>query len=183
MDLLSEILDSLSTGPTRTGSLRPSQSLDCCHRGDLDSCLSLVSPPVLPHLSITRQPIPHLKSSNLLISPPPPSPTYQEDQDGSQTRRTPQSPSPSPCRPACHICKHSSLRIPRAPQRTSLPSHPQRPVKKSLLHPSLQQLQTQATKGPLNPLSQSPIIESNISPLLMKQPEIPEPRRAPAPSS
>lgn len=41
----------------RTGSLRPSQSLDCCHREDLDSCLSLVRPPlpgpqVLPHLSI-----------------------------------------------------------------------------------------------------------------------------------
>lgn len=44
LDLLTEILDSLSTGAMRTGSLRPSQSLDCCHRGDLDSCLSLVSP-------------------------------------------------------------------------------------------------------------------------------------------
>ncbi|KAI4569491.1 hypothetical protein MJT46_006785 [Ovis ammon polii x Ovis aries] len=41
LDLLSEILDSLSTRATRTGSLRPSQSLDCCHREDLDSCLSL----------------------------------------------------------------------------------------------------------------------------------------------
>ena len=55
--MLSEILDSLSTRATRTGSLRPSQSLDCCHREDLDSCLSLVrpplpGPPVLPHLSI-----------------------------------------------------------------------------------------------------------------------------------
>ncbi|XP_010826533.1 PREDICTED: DENN domain-containing protein 1C isoform X1 [Bison bison bison] len=57
LDLLSEILDSLSTRATRTGSLRPSQSLDCCHREDLDSCLSLVraplpGPAVLPHLSI-----------------------------------------------------------------------------------------------------------------------------------
>ncbi|XP_057565946.1 DENN domain-containing protein 1C [Hippopotamus amphibius kiboko] len=41
LDLLSEILDTLSTRATRTSSLRPSQSLDCCHRGDLDSCLSL----------------------------------------------------------------------------------------------------------------------------------------------
>lgn len=49
---MTEILDSLSTGATRTGSLRPSQSLDCCHRGDLDSCLSLVSPPALSHLPI-----------------------------------------------------------------------------------------------------------------------------------
>ncbi|KAM8763533.1 DENN domain-containing protein 1C isoform 2-T2 [Rhynchonycteris naso] len=45
LDLLSEILDSLSTGATKTGSLRPSQSLDCCHRGDLDSCLSLLNIP------------------------------------------------------------------------------------------------------------------------------------------
>ncbi|KAF3829535.1 hypothetical protein GH733_003799 [Mirounga leonina] len=41
LDLLSEILDSLSMGASRTGSLRPSQSLDCCHRGDPDSCFSL----------------------------------------------------------------------------------------------------------------------------------------------
>uniref|UniRef100_A0A452U3F4 DENN domain containing 1C n=1 Tax=Ursus maritimus TaxID=29073 RepID=A0A452U3F4_URSMA len=41
LDLLSEILDSLSVGASRTGSLRPSQSLDCCHRGDPDSCFSL----------------------------------------------------------------------------------------------------------------------------------------------
>ncbi|KAB1259947.1 DENN domain-containing protein 1C [Camelus dromedarius] len=45
LDLLSEILDSLSTRATRTSSLRPSQSLDCCHRGGLDSCFSLVSAP------------------------------------------------------------------------------------------------------------------------------------------
>nr|XP_008508976.1 PREDICTED: DENN domain-containing protein 1C [Equus przewalskii] len=48
LDLLSEILDSLSMGATRTGSLRPSQSLDCCHRGDLDSCLSLPDIPEGP---------------------------------------------------------------------------------------------------------------------------------------
>ncbi|CAK6445573.1 unnamed protein product [Pipistrellus nathusii] len=45
LDLLSEILDSLSTGATQTGSLRSSQSLDCCHREDSDSCLSLPNLP------------------------------------------------------------------------------------------------------------------------------------------
>ncbi|XP_032107964.1 DENN domain-containing protein 1C isoform X1 [Sapajus apella] len=45
LDLLSEILDSLSVGAKSAGSLRPSQSLDCCHRGDLDSCLSLPNIP------------------------------------------------------------------------------------------------------------------------------------------
>ncbi|KAF7475574.1 DENN domain-containing protein 1C [Marmota monax] len=41
LDLLSEILDSLSVQTKSMGSLRPSQSLDCCHGGDLDSCFSL----------------------------------------------------------------------------------------------------------------------------------------------
>ncbi|XP_008574042.1 PREDICTED: DENN domain-containing protein 1C [Galeopterus variegatus] len=45
LDLLSEILDSLSMGAKNIGSLRPSQSLDCCHRGDLDSCFSLPNIP------------------------------------------------------------------------------------------------------------------------------------------
>ncbi|XP_045404636.1 DENN domain-containing protein 1C isoform X2 [Lemur catta] len=45
LDLLSEILDSLSVEAKSAGSLRPSQSLDCCHRGDLDSCLSLPNIP------------------------------------------------------------------------------------------------------------------------------------------
>ncbi|XP_012584798.1 PREDICTED: DENN domain-containing protein 1C isoform X2 [Condylura cristata] len=48
LDLLSEILDSLSTGAMNPGSLRPSQSLDCCHRGDLDSCCSLPDIPGRP---------------------------------------------------------------------------------------------------------------------------------------
>ncbi|KAM5309314.1 DENN domain-containing protein 1C [Glossophaga mutica] len=48
LDLLGEILDSLSMGPARASSLRPSQSLDCCHRGDLDSCLSLPNLPERP---------------------------------------------------------------------------------------------------------------------------------------
>ncbi|XP_076977061.1 DENN domain-containing protein 1C isoform X3 [Tamandua tetradactyla] len=47
LDLLSEILDSLSMGAKNAGSLRPSQSLDCCHRGDPDGCFSLVRVPLL----------------------------------------------------------------------------------------------------------------------------------------
>ncbi|XP_045848325.1 DENN domain-containing protein 1C isoform X3 [Meles meles] len=49
LDLLSEILDSLSMGASRTGGLRPSQSLDCCHRRDPDSCFSL------PHIPGTSR--------------------------------------------------------------------------------------------------------------------------------
>ncbi|XP_049732514.1 DENN domain-containing protein 1C isoform X2 [Elephas maximus indicus] len=45
LDLLSEILDSLSVEVKSTGSLRPSQSLDCCHRGDTDSSFSLLELP------------------------------------------------------------------------------------------------------------------------------------------
>ncbi|KAM5237826.1 DENN domain-containing protein 1C [Ctenodactylus gundi] len=45
MDLLSEILDSLSVETKNAGSLRPSQSLDCCHQGDLDVCFSLLDIP------------------------------------------------------------------------------------------------------------------------------------------
>ncbi|KAM6216716.1 DENN domain-containing protein 1C [Rhynchocyon petersi] len=42
LDLLSEILDSLSMGVKSTKSLRPSQSLDCCHRGDPDDAFGLL---------------------------------------------------------------------------------------------------------------------------------------------
>ncbi|KAM6169075.1 DENN domain-containing protein 1C [Erethizon dorsatum] len=45
LDLLSEILDSLSVETKSTSSLRPSQSLDCCHQGDLDACFSLPDRP------------------------------------------------------------------------------------------------------------------------------------------
>ncbi|XP_006869075.1 PREDICTED: DENN domain-containing protein 1C [Chrysochloris asiatica] len=48
LDLLSEILDSLNVEVKSTGSLRPSQSLDCCHREDMDSDFSPVRAPDLP---------------------------------------------------------------------------------------------------------------------------------------
>lgn len=105
MDLLSEILDSLSTGATRTGSLRPSQSLDCCHRGDLDSCLSLPNipgrprwqpdeedppepqpqslPASMPYLQ-TLQPS-NTKSSSENLPPQPPSEASQEITSPSQS--------------------------------------------------------------------------------------------------
>ncbi|XP_063084817.1 DENN domain-containing protein 1C isoform X3 [Cavia porcellus] len=50
LDLLSEILDSLSIETKSTSSLRPSQSLDCCHQGDPGTCFSLfVFPSTQPH--------------------------------------------------------------------------------------------------------------------------------------
>nr|XP_012803449.2 DENN domain-containing protein 1C [Jaculus jaculus] len=45
LDLLSEILDSLSVEGKGGGRLRPSQSVDCCHGGRLDSCFSLPDMP------------------------------------------------------------------------------------------------------------------------------------------
>ncbi|XP_037679846.1 DENN domain-containing protein 1C isoform X4 [Choloepus didactylus] len=48
LDLLSEILDSLSMGAKNAGSLRPSQSLDCCQSGDPDGCFSLLAVPGRP---------------------------------------------------------------------------------------------------------------------------------------
>lgn len=78
LDLLSEILDTLSVQTKSMGSLRPSQSLDCCHGGDLDSCLSLVRTPTAPHHPILPQcpsnlpALSHLKVSNLLSLHPRP---------------------------------------------------------------------------------------------------------------
>ncbi|XP_016053474.1 PREDICTED: DENN domain-containing protein 1C [Miniopterus natalensis] len=105
LDLLSEILDSLSTGATRTGSLRPSQSLDCCHRGDLDSCLSLPNlpgrprwqpdeedppepelqslPALLPSLQTPQ--LPDTMSSSKNLTPQPPSEASQEITSSSQS--------------------------------------------------------------------------------------------------
>lgn len=51
LDLLSEILDSLSVEIKSGGQLRASQSLDCCQQGASESCSSLVrtySPPPPP---------------------------------------------------------------------------------------------------------------------------------------
>ncbi|KAM4888893.1 DENN domain-containing protein 1C [Thomomys bottae] len=45
LDLLSEIFGSLSVETKMAGSLRPSQSLPCWHRGNSDSCFSLPSLP------------------------------------------------------------------------------------------------------------------------------------------
>ncbi|XP_012785377.2 DENN domain-containing protein 1C [Ochotona princeps] len=45
LDLLTEILGSLSVGTNSTGGLRPSQSLDCCHCSDLDGNFNLPDTP------------------------------------------------------------------------------------------------------------------------------------------
>ncbi|KAL6087012.1 hypothetical protein STEG23_009160 [Scotinomys teguina] len=47
LDLLSEILDSLSIETKSGGQLRASQSLDCCQKGASESCFSLVRPKTL----------------------------------------------------------------------------------------------------------------------------------------
>ncbi|OWK12547.1 DENND1C, partial [Cervus elaphus hippelaphus] len=66
LDLLSEILDSLSTRAMRTSSLRPSQSLDCCHREDLDSCLSLPDIPGRSSWQADDDKLPEPQSLSLL---------------------------------------------------------------------------------------------------------------------
>lgn len=190
LDLLSEILDTLSIQTKSMGSLRPSQSLDCCHAGDLDSCFSLVRGPPPPHHPIFPQ-LPIQPASSFspegrqpaLSSHAPPSLTYQEEKDGNQMRRNCQSPSPCPCLQTCHPFKTYSLWKSHAPQRTPIPSFPQAPTKKSSLPPTSQQLlQTQAAKGTLNALlSLSP--PPFISPLFKRQLSILEPGRALAPGS
>ncbi|XP_072803939.1 DENN domain-containing protein 1C isoform X3 [Vicugna pacos] len=70
LDLLSEILDSLSTRATRTSSLRPSQSLDCCHRGDLDSCFSLPDISGRPRWQADDEKLPDPQPLSLPVSLP-----------------------------------------------------------------------------------------------------------------
>ncbi|XP_066201309.1 DENN domain-containing protein 1C isoform X1 [Saccopteryx leptura] len=82
LDLLSEILDSLNTGATKTGSLRPSQSLDCCHRGDWDSCLSLLNIPGRPRWQPDEEDPPEPQSLPACLpslqTPQPPDTSYSE---------------------------------------------------------------------------------------------------------
>lgn len=59
LDLLSEILDSLSVETKSGGRLRASQSLDCCQQGASESCFSLVRPSLCPP-NLSR---PHLTST------------------------------------------------------------------------------------------------------------------------
>lgn len=70
LDLLSEILDSLSVETKSGGRLRASQSLDSCQQEATESCFSLVrtsSPLPLP----TCQLLPHLTSTipSILLCP------------------------------------------------------------------------------------------------------------------
>ncbi|KAM9244480.1 DENN domain-containing protein 1C [Dugong dugon] len=65
LDLLSEILDSLSVGVKSTGSLRPSQSLDCCHRGDVDGGFSLLEVPGRPRWYPEDEKTPELQPLSL----------------------------------------------------------------------------------------------------------------------
>ncbi|XP_036097349.1 DENN domain-containing protein 1C isoform X2 [Molossus molossus] len=93
LDLLSEILDSLSTGATRTGSLRPSQSLDCCHRGDLDSCLSLPNLPGRPRWQPEEDPPTECQPLSLPACLPSLQNPQPLDTTSSSRNLTPQTPS------------------------------------------------------------------------------------------
>ncbi|KAM7143166.1 DENN domain-containing protein 1C isoform 2-T2 [Molossus nigricans] len=93
LDLLSEILDSLSTGATRTGSLRPSQSLDCCHRGDFDSCLSLPNLPGRPRWQPEEDPPAECQPLSLPACLPSLQNPQPLDTTSSSRNLTPQTPS------------------------------------------------------------------------------------------
>ncbi|XP_039734446.1 DENN domain-containing protein 1C isoform X1 [Pteropus medius] len=93
LDLLSEILDSLSTRSTRTGSLRPSQSLDCCHRGDLDSCLSLPNIPGKPRWQPDEEDMPEPQPQSLPASLPSLQSPQPSETTSSSKNLTPQPPS------------------------------------------------------------------------------------------
>ncbi|XP_054418012.1 DENN domain-containing protein 1C [Pteronotus mesoamericanus] len=93
LDLLGEILDSLSMGPTRTSSLRPSQSLDCCHRGDSDSCLSLPNLPGRPRWQPDEEDTPEPQPQSLPAHLPSPQTPQPLDTTSSSKNLTPQPPS------------------------------------------------------------------------------------------
>ncbi|KAG8519040.1 DENN domain-containing protein 1C [Galemys pyrenaicus] len=95
LDLLSEILDSLSTGAMSTGSLRPSQSLDCCHTGGLDSSCSLVSAPNPPPPAHPAcRPFPYRKPPDI-----PGRPRWQPDDEEALEPQTLSLPASPPCLP------------------------------------------------------------------------------------
>ncbi|XP_022381406.1 DENN domain-containing protein 1C isoform X2 [Enhydra lutris kenyoni] len=93
LDLLSEILDSLSMGASRTGGLRPSQSLDCCHRRDPDSCFSLVRAPQSSPSSPSFFPAPPASEGQQLAHLPTP---IQPDIPGTSRWRPDEEKPPEP---------------------------------------------------------------------------------------
>lgn len=101
LDLLGEILDSLSVETRSGGQPRASQSLGCCPQGASESCFSLVRISPAPS---TYQPLLHLTST----TPPNPassSLTSQQGHHGSWRRRiAPQKLSSGPCLGTCHLC-------------------------------------------------------------------------------
>ncbi|XP_043767722.1 DENN domain-containing protein 1C isoform X4 [Cervus elaphus] len=109
LDLLSEILDSLSTRAMRTSSLRPSQSLDCCHREDLDSCLSLFLQTPAAKRTLDRLP----QSPSLSASPLP-----MKQLKNPQPRRT---PAPSSWQ---HPASPALQKAPNLSPTWVLPGHP-----------------------------------------------------------
>ncbi|XP_030149118.1 DENN domain-containing protein 1C isoform X2 [Lynx canadensis] len=179
LDLLGEILDSLSLGASRTGSLRPSQSLDCCHREDTDSCFSLPDiaegprwqpedeklpepqPPALPADLPSQQ---TLQSSDAATS--------SKDPVSQPETILPSLPSPASADPSSPGDPESSLLIlplspprkaaedPRAPespcsQLSTAPTQSSPPESPQLLVPTKPNLDITWTSQPLEPLDSS----------------------------
>ncbi|XP_040846683.1 DENN domain-containing protein 1C isoform X2 [Ochotona curzoniae] len=71
LDLLTEILGSLSVGTDSMGGLRPSQSLDCCHCGDLDGNFNLPDTPASGRWASDHGDPAQPLSLSVHLSPPP----------------------------------------------------------------------------------------------------------------
>ncbi|XP_058137971.1 DENN domain-containing protein 1C isoform X2 [Dasypus novemcinctus] len=128
LDLLSEILDSLSVGAKHAGSLRPSQSLDCCHRGNPDDCFSLLAVPGRPRWQTGDETMPEPQPLSLptdlpsLQAPQPSDATDASENPGShlptdanQESTSPSQPSPASEDPSCLGDPTSSLPEPQPP--------------------------------------------------------------------
>ncbi|XP_036874052.2 DENN domain-containing protein 1C isoform X3 [Manis javanica] len=135
LDLLGEILDSLSTGAVRIGSLRPSQSFNCCHRGDPDSCFSLPNIPGRPRWQPDDEEQPHslsLPGSLPSLQTPQPSdamtsledPTSQPSLEASQEIVFPSQPSAA----SADLGSHGDTASPHT-ELQSLSLHPSPPHK------------------------------------------------------
>lgn len=108
LDLLGEILDSLSTSAARTGGLRYSQSLDNCHLGALASCSSLPDIPASPGWSPENQDPPEMPPMSLPAQLPclPPAPaqdTASQPPPKANPETTSSSESPRPTQES-HSC-------------------------------------------------------------------------------
>ncbi|XP_060037531.1 DENN domain-containing protein 1C isoform X2 [Erinaceus europaeus] len=122
LDLLSEVLDCLNTG-TGKGTLRPSQSLDCCHQEGLEYCSSLADVPSSPQW--TQEQPPGTQSLPASLSPETtPSQEHPASRSPPEADRGPAGPSRPPTRSAD---PESLILGPQAFTLDLSPSHPESP--------------------------------------------------------